>query len=39
MNDRFMIDIDTFEDVTAVEARLGRHLVVPESIEVVSGNA
>ena len=39
MNDRFMIDIDTFEDVTAVEARLGRHLMVPESIEVVSGNA
>jgi len=39
VNDRFAIDLDTFEDVTAVEARLGRQLVVPESVEVIIANA
>ena len=38
-NSRYCIDLDTIEDVKAVEKRLGRPLVIPQSYEEANGAA
>ena len=38
-NDRFVVDIDTLEDLEIVEKRLGRRLTYPGALEMVYGSA
>jgi len=38
-NDRFVVDIDTLEDLEILEMRLGRKLIYPEAVGMVHGGA
>ena len=38
-NDRFVVDIDTPEDLEILEKRLGRKLIYPEAVGMVHGSA
>ena len=38
-NDRFVVDIDTLEDLEVLEKRLGRKLIYPEAVEMAHGSA
>ena len=38
-NDRFVVDIDTLEDLEFLEKRLGRKLIYPEAVGMVHGSA
>ena len=38
-NDRFVVDIDTLEDLEFLEKRLGRRLIYPEAVGMVHGSA
>ena len=38
-NDRFVVDIDTPEDLEVLEKRLGRKLIYPEAVGMVHGSA
>ncbi len=38
-NDRFVVDIDTLEDLEILEKRLGRKLIYPEAVGMVHGSA
>ncbi len=38
-NDRFVVDIDTLEDLEFLEERLGRKLIYPEAVGMIHGSA